>query len=81
MNLCVCVGVHCQQELALQRNRQRQGAARIPDSVLVRCAAAFEPPDPQRRPWEVAGRTWTLQAGTIPFPLEGVASSRCGHHT
>mmetsp|Transcript_11562 Transcript_11562/g.21441 ORF Transcript_11562/g.21441 Transcript_11562/m.21441 type:complete len:204 (+) Transcript_11562:1-612(+) len=38
--------VHCNLELALFRNSQREGEARVPDSVIKRMHQALEPPKP-----------------------------------
>ncbi|KAF8073254.1 Pstk [Scenedesmus sp. PABB004] len=56
------VFLDCPLELALQRNRARVGAERVPDAVLARLATAFEPPAADARAWE-AQHTLTLAAG------------------
>lgn len=53
-SLCPWSSPFLLQELALARNRARQGAARVPEPVLRHCAAMFEPPAPHKRPWEAA---------------------------
>lgn len=58
----------------MQRNRQRRGTARVPDSVLAHCAAAFEPPDPARRPWE-ARHTLVLMGEPEQLGQDGNSSS------
>jgi tRNA uridine 5-carbamoylmethylation protein Kti12 len=45
------------QELALQRNMQRQGSAAVPAAVVAQLAAAFEAPQPHKHTWEAATLT------------------------
>jgi tRNA uridine 5-carbamoylmethylation protein Kti12 len=57
------------QELALQRNSQRQGLDALPAAVVTRLAAAFEQPQPGRHHWEEAA-TLTVHccSGTVTQP-------------
>ena len=43
-------GIHSQ--LALERNAQRHGSARVHDEVVRRMADVLEPPDPAAHGWE-----------------------------
>ena len=44
--------INCSLETALRRNRARSEAYRIPDEVLQRTAAVFQPPEESPSPWD-----------------------------
>jgi O-phosphoseryl-tRNA(Sec) kinase len=46
------VYVACPLEEAVGRNRRRRGVQAVPEEAMRRMAAAFEPPQPERNPWE-----------------------------
>lgn len=53
-------------EVAHRRNERRTGAARVPREALERMAAALEPPDPEKRPFE-RDRTAVFDAAFSDF--------------
>ena len=39
-------------QLAIRRNAQREGVARVPEAAIRRMAEVLEPPQPQLHTWE-----------------------------
>lgn len=58
-------------EVAHRRNERRTGEERVPREALERMAAALEPPDPEKRPFE-RNRTAVVDATFSDFPDEAV---------
>ncbi|GLC36903.1 hypothetical protein PLESTM_000516700 [Pleodorina starrii] len=59
--------VGCSPQQALARNQRRSGIAAVPPEALLRMAAALEPPQPERFPWEAPSLTASA-AAVSPAP-------------